>query len=181
MDNLTQLAKLIDERNQTERAITALIGRPAAIGHIGEYIAARIFNIELNENAAHKGSDGYFRDGLLQGKTVNIKWYAFQEGLLDLTPEYLPDTYLVLAGKKSSVMISRGRVRPWSIEKVFLFDARALVNELTRASVKMGIATSVRKLLWEEAEIYPAGQNKVLLLSQSQRDALALFSLEKSG
>ena len=31
MDDLKHLAKLINERNQIEREITALIGRPAAI------------------------------------------------------------------------------------------------------------------------------------------------------
>src|SRR5574339_131973 len=98
MDDLIQLARLIDIRNQTEGEITALIGRPAAIGHIGEYIASRVFNITLETSASHKSSDGYFCDEPLRGHTVNIKWFAFQEGILDITPDALPDYYLVLTG-----------------------------------------------------------------------------------
>jgi len=181
MDDLIQLAKLIDTRNQTEREITALIGRPAAIGHIGEYIASRVFNIVLEESASHKSSDGYFSDDSLKGKTVNIKWYAFQEGLLDITPESLPDYYLVLTGLKSGTMTSRGRIRPWTIEKVFLFDAQSLVDELKLAGVKIGIATSVRQHQWEKAEIYPADRNNLFQLSQVQRDTLALFRSKEGG
>ena len=181
MDDLIQLAKFIDARNQIEREITALIGRPAAIGHIGEYIAARVFNIALEESASHKSSDGYFRDEPLKGRTVNIKWFAFQEGILDITPESLPDYYLVLTGLKSGTMTSRERVRPWTIEKVFLFDAQSLANELKLIGVKMGIATSVRRHLWEKTEIYPTDHNDLFQLSPVQRDALALFRSEKDG
>jgi hypothetical protein len=179
MDDLRQLAKLIDTRNQTEREITALIGRPAAIGHIGEYIASRVFNIALEQSASHKSSDGYFHDEPLKGRTVNIKWFAFQEGILDITPESFPDYYLVLTGLKSGTMTSGERVRPWTIEKVFLFDTQSLANELKLTGVRMGIATSVRRHVWEKAEIYPANQNDLFQLSQAQRDVLALFHLKE--
>lgn len=175
MDELSQLAKLIDIRNQTERKITDLIGRPAAIGHIGEYIASRVFNIALEQSASHKSSDGHFQDEPYKGQTVNIKWYALQEGILDITPEALPDTYLVLTGPKSSTLTTRGRVRPWTIEKVFLFDAKSLVHELQTAGVKIGIATSIRQRLWENAEIHPAVRNELFELSPAQRETLALF------
>jgi hypothetical protein len=181
MNDLIQLANLIDTRNQTEREITALIGRPAAIGHIGEYIASRIFNIVLEESASHNSSDGYFGNEPLKGHTVNIKWYAFQEGMLDITPDSFPDYYLVLTGLKSRMMTSRGHVRPWTIEKVFLFNAAALIDELKIPGVKIGIATSLRQHLWEKAEIYPAHSNNFIPLSQSQRDVLTLFRSEKGG
>ena len=181
MDDLIQLAKSIDARNQVEREITALIGRPAAIGHIGEYIASKIFNIALEESASHKSSDGRFREEPLKEHTVNIKWYAFHEGILDITPESYPDYYLVLTGLKSGATTSRGRVRPWTIEKVFLFDAQSLIEELKREGVKIGVATSLRQHLWENAEIYPAHRNDWFQLSQVQRDALALFSSEKES
>ena len=58
MDFLQRLARLIDVRNQNEREITALIGRPAAIGHIGEHIASRVFNIKLEESAVTKAVMG---------------------------------------------------------------------------------------------------------------------------
>ena len=60
---LERLADLIRERNANEVAITRIVGRPAQLGHIGEYIASRIFDIELEQDAAHRGSDGQFRSG----------------------------------------------------------------------------------------------------------------------
>ena len=41
-------------------------------GHLGEWIAAQVFDIEL-ERSAYIG--GQFRTGPLQGQTVNMKWY----------------------------------------------------------------------------------------------------------
>ena len=153
MDSLKQLAELIHKRNLIEREITALIGRPAAIGHIGEYIASRVFHIALEESASHKSIDGYFSDGALKGLSVNIKWYAQREGLLDITPAALPDYYLVLTGLKSQAMTSRGQVRPWGIESVSLFEAQPFVNELKRNDVKIGSAAGIRQHLWEKAEV----------------------------
>lgn len=182
VDDLTQLADFIKKRNLLERKITALINRPAAIGHLGEYIASKIFHIALEESASHKSSDGCFGDGLLKGRTVNIKWYAMREGLLDVTPDAPPpDYYLILAGPKSNTMTSRGRVRTWVIEEVFLFNAHDLVTRLRASGVKIGIASSVAQQLWEEAEIYPNQRNTGLILSEEQRKLLASFSAKAVG
>ena len=67
---VAQLAELIRERNEVAWRITQLIGRPAQIGHIGEWIASRTFDIELEVSAVAKGIDGRFRSGPLQGKSV---------------------------------------------------------------------------------------------------------------
>lgn len=175
MDELSRLAELIKTRNAVASDIAAIIGRPAQIGHLGEYIAARIFGIELEESAAHKGSDGRFADGPLAGKTVNIKWYAKLEGLLDINPNAIPDYYLVLTGPRSAAASSRSGVRPWVIEAAFLFDADELVEALHRRGVKVGIATSVARQYWEEAEVYPSQHNLRLSLSPENRNLLALF------
>jgi len=175
MDNLKQLALLLHKRNLLEREITALINRPASIGHIGEYIASVIFQIDLEKSASQKSIDGRFRDGSLVGCTVNVKWYAKQEAMLDVMPEALPDYYLVLTGPKSGAMSSRGQVRPWVIECVYLFGAQALIEELRQSNVIMGIATSVRQAMWAKAEIYPSQNNPFLQLSEDQKTALALF------
>jgi hypothetical protein len=175
MDNLTQLAGLIRRRNLLEREITALIGRPAQPGHLGEFIASRIFYITLEESASHKSIDGRFNAGPLKGRSVNIKWYALHEGLLDITPDALLDFYLVLTGPKSGTMTSRGRVRPWTIEAVYLFDAHDLVSQLDAAGVKIGTATSVRHQFWERAEIYPHQNNPKLIVSGEQRNQIRLF------
>ena len=181
MEELIQLAELIKKRNLLEREITAIIGRPAGIGHIGEYVASRIFRIALEQSASHKAIDGRFSTGTLTGRSVNIKWYALREGLLDITPDTLPDYYLVLTGSRSSAMTSLERSRPWAIEEVFLFDAPTLVARLRQSGVKIGTATSVRQQLWREAEIYPRQNHDLFHLWPEQQKALALFRLEAAG
>ena len=176
MEDLKQLAKAIQRKNSVGAEIARIVGRPALLGHVGEYIAARIFGIALEQSAARKGIDGYFTRGNLAGKTVNIKWYGKMEGVLDISQESLPDFYLVMTGPKGSPISSRGAMRPWIISCVFLFDAVKLVGELKHRGIKIGIATSVRQDLWEMAEIYPAQRNSQVILSHKEKRLLALFS-----
>ena len=187
MDNLTALIELLKERNALDEKIARLIGRPATTGHIGEYIAASIFGITLENSASHRGYDGHFSDGPLAGRTVDIKYYTKQEGVLDLpkaadlTPAVLPDYYLVLTGAKPATTSSRGIHRPLVIEAIFLFDAIPLVRALLlRASklgrkVNIGVATSIPKQFWDEAELYPAQRNQAFVLTPEQKSLLALF------
>ena len=176
MKELEQLSKVIRLKNGVDDEIARIIGRPALIGHTGEYVAAKVFNIELEQNAAHKAIDGHFTDGFLDGKTVNIKWYAKREGILDVSPEAPPpDFYLVMTGAKTPAASSRGMTRPWLISQVFLFDARELLGNLGSRGVKVGIATSIRREYWEGAEIYPTPNNNKLTLSDRQKEILALF------
>jgi hypothetical protein len=108
MEDLTRLSDLIRRRNILEREITDLVGRPAQIDHLGEYIASRIFPIVLEESASQRGVDGRFSAGPLTGRTVNIKWYPLREWGLDITANALPDYYLVFTGPKATSMTSRG-------------------------------------------------------------------------
>jgi hypothetical protein len=175
MNELARLAELLKRRNALECEITELIARPASIGHIGEFIASRIFNISLQHSASAKGIDGHFSDGTLKGRSVNIKWYAMREGLLDVTPEFLPDYYLVLAGPHSLAMASRGRTRPWTIESVHIFHTGMLIEQLKYRGVKLGIACSVASSFWSDAELHPNPTNTELVLSPDQRQQLMLF------
>lgn len=175
MESIETLAELLRTRNAVEQQITAITGRPALIGHIGEFIAAQIFDIALQESASFKSIDGYFQSGELAGKSVNIKWYAQQQGILDITPAALPDYYLVLAGPRAPAGTSRGKTQPWLIASVYLFDAVRLVAVLQQQGGKIGIATSVRRSFWEAAESYPQQQNEELVLSDYQRYQLSLF------
>jgi hypothetical protein len=139
MDDLKRLAHLIRQRNEIEVEITRIIGRPAQIGHIGEYLAAKLFSIELASSATEKGHDGRFKEGPLEGRTVNIKWYAKHEGLLDIEPRFVPDFYLVLTGPHGLSGSSKGTSRPWLTTSVFLFDALQLVDALAKAGIKVGL------------------------------------------
>jgi hypothetical protein len=152
---LAQLADLIRSRNAIDEQIAAVINRPASIGHVGEVIAAQVFDIELETSAVTKGHDGRFTTGPLAGKTVNIKFYGKFESMLDINPDGILDYYLVLTGPKATSMTSRSGVRPLLIESVFLFEAQPLVDALMAREVKLGAATSVAKALWDAAELYP--------------------------
>ena len=176
MSDLEKLARLIGDRNSVARSIASLIGRPAQMGYIGEFIASQVFGIELEESAARKAIDGHFAGGPLAGLSVDIKWYGRQEGILDISPSDLPDYYLVLAGPKSAASSSRGGVRPWTIVSVHLFAASELTDDLRKRGVKVGVASSVRQVLWQEAEIYPQQRNCRLVLTPGQREMLALFA-----
>lgn len=187
MNDLQSLVELLTERNAIDERIARLIGRPSTTGHIGEYIAAKIFDITLVNSASNRSYDGHFSVGELTGRTVNTKFYTKQEGILDLPkdadllPELLPDYYLVLTGAKLAAMSSKGTHRPLVIESIFLFDAQKLVQALKMRinkkgeSVKVGVATSVAKQFWDEAEIYPAQRNNTLVLTSEQKNFLALF------
>jgi len=177
--DLSQLAKLIRERNANEVAITAIIRRPALPGHIGEYIASRIFDIAL-EPANNPAIDGRFRSGPLAQKSVDIKMYAKRDGVLDINPMAPPDFYLVLAGPKATAASSRGATRPWGIKEVFLFEACPLIGRLRERKVKIGTATSVTQDEWKRARILPSSDSgpsdaPKFRISETQQTLLRLF------
>ena len=173
---LKELSDLIKEKNEVELKIAKIINRPSLMGHVGEYIASKIFDIGLEVSAATKSIDGHFSSGDLKGKSVNIKWYAKKENLIDIATSNLPDYYLVMTGPPSPAVSSIGKTRPWLITKVFLFNAKDLMKNLLSLNIKVGVATSVRSYLWDKAEIFPAQNNSELVLSSEQKEALKLFS-----
>jgi hypothetical protein len=111
-DSLARAAALLRERNAIDAELARLIDRPMTSGHLGEWIAAHVFDIELEASAVAAGIDGRFRSGPLQGWTVNIKWYLKREGLLDTTESAALDYYLVLTGPPSAAVSSRGTTGP---------------------------------------------------------------------
>jgi len=175
-NELQKLAELVQCRNRVEREISALIGRPAVLGNLGEYIAARIFSIRLTKNAAHQSIDGYFSEGPLAPCSVNIKWYAVREGVLVIIPGFLPDFYLVLVGPPPTLTAQlQIRSRPWLIKSVHLFDVNRLVDNLEERGVRVGAASSVRRELWEAAEIFPNPKCKLYPVSTEQYHLLKLY------
>jgi hypothetical protein len=173
--DLERLAALLLRHNAVGDEIAHVIGRPAERGHVGEYVASRIFGITLEGSARKRAHDGRFTAGALAGRSVNVKWYGKQEGVLDLHARRPPDYYLALTGPAESAASSRNATRPWVIRSVYLFDARRLLEDLRARSVKIRTGSSVRHALWAAAEVYPEPRNPTLILSQEQRDLLALF------
>ena len=62
------------------------------------------------------------------------------------------------------------------IESVYLFDVPRLVEALKTRGAKIGVATSVAKQYWEEAEIFPSTNSSQLRLNDEQRTLLEEFS-----
>ena len=175
---LGSLAELLRERNRLDSKVAEVIGRPALTGHIGEFIASVIFDIDLHPMANAAASDGVFAAGMLKGATVNIKFYGKDHGLLDLPSCGKPtaDYILVLAGRRSSATSSKGQSPPIQIQKVYLFQSTELLDTLHASRTKIGVATSVKRSLWDAAEIYPSNGTALLELDERQRDLLPLFS-----
>ena len=174
-DQLQRLASLITQRNRLDAEIAATIGRPAHPGHIGRFVAAVVFDIRLFESATHRGAAGRFARGPLAGRSVHVRKYSTDQGLLDIRPDALPDFFLVLTGARTPPASSRGTTQPWTIESVYLLEANPLVELLHARGVKIGVATSVRRHIWDDAEIYPSPNNRALRLTAEQVSMIELF------
>ena len=180
MTELEHLAKAISKQNSASARVASIIGRPALRGHIGEFIASRVFNIKLHESASEKGSDGVFLDGVLAGSTVNVKFYGKHESLLDISEDSLPDVFLVLTGTKGSATSSSGQVRPICVEYVFLIPGAEALADAQSRNVSIGVATSFPNAFWDEREVYPSSRSKELDLTRDQIPLLKLFSCKLS-
>jgi len=175
MDELKTLGDLIKTKNDIETQISQIIGRPAEKGHIGEFIAGKIFDLKLHEDATKRGNDGVFRSGPLAGKNVNVKLYGKRDNVLDFNLTDPAEYYLVLTGPKSHIGSSRGSTRPLVINSVFLFESGQLISELKKRKVKIGIATSVTQEQWNNAEIFPNQRNNLLIVTEKQKELLGYF------
>jgi hypothetical protein len=172
LSELPRLASLIQSRNTIDAKIAALIGRTAQASNVGEYIAAVIFKIALEDLDKRKGYDGRFSYGPLAGSSVDVQWRTKNDGLLNIKQDALPDYYLILEGSTAS---HANFASPWQIESIFLFNAGELLNALRERGVLIGSGTSVTGPLWERAEIYPVPRNTRLVLSDEERKLLFLF------
>jgi|TARA_B100000959_G_scaffold140186_1_gene147319 hypothetical protein len=74
--------------------------------------------------------DSYFQSGVLEGKSVNIKYYTVRGRILDLTPDSLPDYYLVIMGSTTSKESFRNMTYPADKASVHLFESSSLIKAL---------------------------------------------------
>ena len=174
MEDLVELARLLDERNEVDSKIARIVGMSARIGDVGEYIAARVFEIKLHESRSAKGSDGIFVGGQFKGRTVNVKFYTDSGNGLDLKPPGSTEFYLVFSGGGKE-MGMKGVSRPLTIDSIYIFDESALMGKLLARGVKIGEPTSLRNEDWDEAELYPRSRSPVYRLIDDQRRMLKLF------
>ncbi|GAA2369360.1 hypothetical protein [Dactylosporangium salmoneum] len=172
-DDLRRLAELLRTRDELDSKIAEVTGRSARQGDVGEFIAAQVFDIELANTATQAGHDGKFRSGPLKGATANVKMYGDAVAGIDLSPHPC-DFHLVLSGPRRPAGASRHH--RWRIFAVYLFATGRLIDLLNERSVKIGIATSVRRSDLETARIFPdARLTPSLLLTEEQGRLLSLF------
>jgi len=170
---LEALAGLLRARNGINTEIVRLIGRPASTGNLGEFIASLVFDIKLAASGVNPGNDGIFGSGPLRGKTVNVKMYSQDDALLDVSV-HEADYYLVLRGPRSGA--TKGmRTLPFRIDSVYLFEMVTLRNWLLQAGVGVGVATSIRRHVWDAAQVYPDWPASPITLSREQVLLLQLF------
>lgn len=81
-----------------------------------------------------------------------------------------------MTGPRASTATVASKRRPWVIDSVYLFDMRGIVGTLQAAGVGVGVASSVRKHLWEAARIHPTANNTRLIITPEQRSLLELFA-----
>lgn len=99
-----------------------------------------------------------------------------QEGLLNIKSDGDCNYYLVLTGPKGDANGSRDQSNPFRIDEVYLFRLRDLIHELQLGGTKVGTASSVRKDLWKQSQVYPFDRNPHLTIGTRERDLLRLFS-----
>jgi hypothetical protein len=177
--DLERLSFLIRLRNMVDLEMATVLGRPASPGNLGEFIASRVFEIDLAPSGVNPGHDGVFRAGPMAGSTVNVKLYSEDAGLLDIS-SHPADYYLVLTGPKP-VAKSGVRSLPRRIDAVYLFDIASLRADLQARGVGIGVATSVRKMHWQNARVYPPHDEAPMELTDRQTALLRLFAVNPSS
>jgi hypothetical protein len=135
-EDLVRLAGLLAARDELDAQIARVVGRSARPGDVGEFIAARIFDIELATSATQAGYDGVFRSGPLRGKTVNVKTYGDVLGGIDIGAHPC-DCYLVLTGPPRGGAVGV-RHHPWRITGVYLFEMAKLMAVLQQRGSRSG-------------------------------------------
>lgn len=177
--DLERLSFLIRLRNMVDQEMATVLGRPASPGNLGEFIASRIFDIELAKSGVNPGHDGVFLSGPFAGASVNVKLYSEDAGLLDIS-SHPADYYLVLTGPKP-IAKSGLRSLPRRIDAVYLFDIAELRTELQARGVGIGVATSVRKVYWQQAMVYPPHDEAPIQLTDRQTAMLQLFASDPAS
>src|SRR5688572_20159606 len=126
-DSVAAVARLVRERNQIDGEISRIINRPVLNGHLGEWLASLLFDIDLEPAPSSEAYDGRFASGALAARTVGIKWLGTRAGNLDLGSADGPDFCLVFTGHQALALTTKGIARPLQIDACHLFDTRRLV------------------------------------------------------
>jgi hypothetical protein len=175
LDSVTAVARLVRERNELEGEITRIINRPAVPGHLGEWLASQLFDIDLESPDSAEAFDGRFASGPLATRTVNIEWIGKRDEDLDLTSSRPVDFHLVFTGPKALALTTKGIARPLRINGCYLFDARGREARPDARGATPGAGSSVLAQEWDAAEIFPRPNNPLLPIGPETHGVLGLF------
>jgi hypothetical protein len=175
LDSVTAVARLVRERNELDGEIARIINRPAVAGHLGEWLASQLFDIDLEPPDSAEAFDGRFASGPLATRTVNIEWISKRDEDLDVTSSRPVDFHLVFTGPKALALTTKGIARPVRIDACFLFDARGREAQEATGGATSGAASSVLAEEWDAAEIFPRPNNPLLPIDPEAHGVLALF------
>jgi hypothetical protein len=133
------MAALLRARNEADAVIAGLLRRPAEQGHLGEWLAVRLLELEPAPSARSA------RVRSPAGRSTS-KSYGALQGILDLhEDDAATDEYLVLSGTREAAGSSRGALGPLAVAHVHLIEGRPLIADLRSRGIKIGIASSVRR------------------------------------
>ncbi|MGI8999101.1 MAG: hypothetical protein ACR2GO_05275 [Candidatus Limnocylindria bacterium] len=66
--DLERLSFRVRLRNMIDQEMATVLGRPPSPGNLGEFIASKVFDIELAPTGVNPGHDGEFRRVRWRGK-----------------------------------------------------------------------------------------------------------------
>src|SRR5262249_24369301 len=79
-DSLARTAALLPERNAIDAELAELTERPMTSGHLGEWIAAQVFDIALEEAANAPAINARFRSGPLGARPSTSSGTSSRKG-----------------------------------------------------------------------------------------------------
>src|SRR6266576_4971028 len=95
---LKQVAGLLRQRNAIDNEIASIIQRPMTSGHLGEWVASQIFDIELEVLANEPGFDGKFKSGPCEARQSTSSGTSSEKGCwIPRKPRHLTITSSLLA------------------------------------------------------------------------------------
>lgn len=172
---LRQMAGLLRARNAIDDVIATITDRPVNPGHLGEWIAARIFPSNSSSRPLPGPSTAAF-DRSCRGRGGEREVVRQARGCAGHDGAFV-SRLLPRADRSALGRTHLTRYHPPTHDRVGLpFPAAKLAETIRDTGLKLGIATSVRNALWDAAEVYPEQCNPELPLSPQQRHLLALFS-----
>jgi hypothetical protein len=174
-ESVTAVARLVRERDVIDGEITRIINRPAVAGHLGEWLASELFDIDLEPPGSAEAFDGRFASGPLATGTVNIEWISRRDEQLDPDSSRAIDFHLVFTGTRALALTTKGLVRPVRINACYLFDARELEARQAARGATSCAAAGLRAEEWNAAEIFPDRNNPLLTIGPEAHGLLALF------